>query len=155
MRKRRLNKRGKAVLLASVFAVGTFCGSYCEELHTAKALAAAEAEKAVYANEIANVDDLEYTYAGEFRTTAYCACEKCCGEWADGITASGALAVEGVTIAADTSILPFGTNVVIAGNEYTVQDTGSAIRGNRIDIFFADHNAALEYGVQNKDVYIK
>lgn len=43
----------------------------------------------------------------EYEATAYCSCEKCCGTWAenrpDGIvyTASGAVAQEGVTIAAD------------------------------------------------------
>ena len=48
----------------------------------------------------------------EYEATAYCACEKCCGAWAenrpDGIvyTASGAVAQEGVTIAADWDVLP-------------------------------------------------
>lgn len=43
----------------------------------------------------------------EYEATAYCSCEKCCGSWAlnrpDGIvyTASGAVAEQGVTIAAD------------------------------------------------------
>ena len=56
----------------------------------------------------------------EYVITAYCPCTKCCGK-SDGITASGEKAVEGVTIAADTNILPFGTKVIIDGNEFTVQ----------------------------------
>ena len=53
--------------------------------------------------------------------TAYCPCERCCGSWAlnrpDGIvyTASGAEAVQGVTIAADWSIYPPGTVLFVEG----------------------------------------
>lgn len=91
---------------------------------------------------------------GEFTITAYCGGPCCCGIWADEdcTTASGAKAVEGVTIAADTSILPFGTTVRIGGQEYTVQDTGGAIKGNRIDIYFEDHEDALSFGVQKMNL---
>lgn len=85
--------------------------------------------------------------------TAYCHCVKCCGK-SNGITASGVKAVEGVTIAADTKVLPFGTKVIIDGNTYTVQDRGGAIRGNRIDIYFNSHEKALQYGKQLKEVII-
>ena len=108
----------------------------------------------------------ELVSLGEFRITAYCPCEICCGNWAknrpvdeDGsvqvFTASGDLAVEGVTIAADTSILPFGTEVIIDGNKYIVQDRGGAIKGNRIDIYFESHQEALNFGVQYKEVFIE
>lgn len=67
----------------------------------------------------------------EYEATAYCSCEKCCGAWAenrpDGIvyTASGAVAQEGVTIAADWDVLPPGTVVYIDGlGERVVQDRG-------------------------------
>ena len=89
---------------------------------------------------------------GKYKLTAYCACVKCCGK-TDGITASGVRAKEGVTIAADTT-LPFGTKVLIDGHEYTVQDGGGAIKGNRIDIYFDSHQDALEFGVQHKEIYI-
>ena len=103
---------------------------------------------------------------GEFRITAYCHCEKCCGDWSkdrptdeDGkllvYTASGELAVEGVTIAADTSVLPFGTEVIIDGNRYIVQDRGRVIKNNRIDVYFENHQDALEFGVQYKEVFIR
>ena len=66
--------------------------------------------------------------------TAYCPCEICCGKWAlnrpDGIvyTASGAIAEEGVTIAADWSVYSPGTILYIEGiGERTVQDRGGAI----------------------------
>lgn len=72
----------------------------------------------------------------EYEATAYCSCEKCCGSWAlnrpDGIvyTASGAVAEQGVTIAADWDVLPPGTIVYIDGlGERVVQDRGGAIKG--------------------------
>jgi 3D (Asp-Asp-Asp) domain-containing protein len=85
--------------------------------------------------------------------TAYCPCQKCCGK-TDGITASGEKAVQGVTIATDKSI-PFGTKIYIDGvGERIVQDRGGAIKGNRIDLYFNDHQSALEFGRQTKEVTI-
>jgi 3D (Asp-Asp-Asp) domain-containing protein len=86
--------------------------------------------------------------------TAYCSCVKCCGK-SDGITASGVKAVEGITIAADIRKLPMGTKVYIEGlGERIVQDTGSAIKGNRIDIFFDSHEQALKWGRQQIEIEV-
>lgn len=92
---------------------------------------------------------------------AYCSCEKCCGTWAenrpDGIvyTASGAVAQEGVTIAADWDVLPPGTVVYIDGlGERVVQDRGGAIKGNAVDVYFEDHDEALVFGRQTVRLYI-
>jgi 3D (Asp-Asp-Asp) domain-containing protein len=85
--------------------------------------------------------------------TAYCPCVKCCGK-TDGITASGVKAVEGVTVAMNKSV-PFGTKIYIDGvGERIVQDRGGAIKGNRIDLYFNDHQSALEFGRQTKEVTI-
>jgi 3D (Asp-Asp-Asp) domain-containing protein len=86
--------------------------------------------------------------------TAYCACPKCCGPMAKGITASGKLVNYngGKFVAADTSMLPFGTKLVIpgyAGKPVEVIDRGSAIKGNKLDVFFASHQEALKWGRQN------
>ena len=90
-----------------------------------------------------------------------CSCEKCCGSWAlnrpDGIvyTASGAVAEQGVTIAADWDVLPPGTVVYIDGlGERVVQDRGGAIKGNAVDIYFEDHDEALVFGRQAVRLYI-
>lgn len=99
-----------------------------------------------------------YSYQGEFTLTGYCACPICCGAWSNmenPITASGAPAIAGITIAADTSIYPFGTQLVINGCVYTVQDRGGAVKGNHIDIFFSTHEAALQFGRQYGSVYLK
>lgn len=85
--------------------------------------------------------------------TAYCPCVKCCGK-SDGITASGVKAVEGITIAADTKVFPMGTKIDIDGHIYTVQDTGGAIKGNRIDIYFNSHAEALKFGRKIINVHV-
>lgn len=93
--------------------------------------------------------------------TAYCSCEKCCGAWAEnrenGIvyTASGAIAKAGHTIAVDTSVIPFGSVVLIDGIEYVAEDTGGAIQGNRVDIYFDSHDEALQFGIQEFTAYVK
>ena len=94
-------------------------------------------------------------YLGKFKITHYCACKKCCGENAQGITASGKRVQEGKTIAVDTKVIKMGSKVLIDGyGEYEAQDTGSAIKGNIIDVYVADHNQALKMGVVYKDVYL-
>ena len=82
-----------------------------------------------------------------WRVTAYCPCEKCCGAFADGFTASGVPAV-GRIIAAPPEI-PFGTLIFIEGYGYaTVQDRGGAIKGKRLDVLFPTHQEALDWGVK-------
>jgi 3D (Asp-Asp-Asp) domain-containing protein len=63
-----------------------------------------------------------------------------------GITASGKKAKQG-TIAADTSLYPFGTIMHVPGYGYgQVQDRGSAIKGQKIDLFFEKKKDALKWG---------
>lgn len=87
-----------------------------------------------------------------FDVTHYCPCPKCCGKSSPemgghGLTASGKAPEEGLTIAADWSVLPKGTEVEIEGlGRRRVMDTGSAIKGNRIDVFMKDHEAARQAG---------
>lgn len=88
---------------------------------------------------------------GTFTITAYCGCKKCSGGHSK--TASGTTPTEGRTIAADTSILPYGTQVVIDGIVYTVEDCGSGVSGNHIDIFFATHEKAMSFGRRTIKVY--
>lgn len=83
--------------------------------------------------------------------SAYSATDDECGK-ADGITASGAIATEGRTIAADH--LPFGTLVEIDGQIYTVEDRFGGGYDNRIDIFMNDVNSAWDFGRQLKIVRI-
>ena len=88
---------------------------------------------------------------GTYKITAYCGCAKCCGK-TDGITASGTHVTAGRTVAAPPEI-PFGTQLMINGHIYTVEDRGGAIKGNRIDIYFESHEEAERFGVQSIEVF--
>ena len=97
---------------------------------------------------------------GEFKLTAYCPCAKCCGKWANGITATGTTATEGRTIAVDPRVIPYGSTVTIYYEDgtvhtYTAEDCGGAIKENRIDVFFSSHDAARAFGVQSAMVYVE
>lgn len=89
---------------------------------------------------------------GEFKLTAYCPCQKCCGKWSNGITSTGVTAQPNRTIAVDTDVIPYGSTVIIDGKEYVAEDCGGAIKGNRIDVYFDTHKEALEFGVQHRNV---
>ena len=97
----------------------------------------------------------EYEYLGKFTLTAYCSCSRCCGKWASGNTASGKKAEANHTIATDPKVIPLGTEVVINKKIYVAEDTGGAIKGNRIDVFFDSHSDALDFGRQKAKVYKK
>lgn len=99
---------------------------------------------------------------GWFTVTAYCACEKCCGKTLDnpwyGITATGTRATEGRTVAVDPRVIPLGGTIYFEGPDglvggYIAEDTGGAIKGNRIDLYFDSHEEALEWGVRTLEVY--
>ena len=95
-----------------------------------------------------------YTTEGfgiNYTLTGYCPCKKCCGKWSNPsnpTTSSGTRATAGRTIAADTDIYPYGTEIVINGHTYTVEDTGSAINGYHFDIYFNTHDEARAFGKQ-------
>lgn len=106
-----------------------------------------------YVNSDYIIDEAPYIDMGNFTITYYCPCVICCG-WDTGITASGVSATAGITIAADESI-PFGTELIIDGHVYTVQDRGGAIKGNHIDIYCNTHEEALSHAVHSSEVYMK
>ncbi len=93
------------------------------------------------------------------RVTAYCACRRCCGKFADGITASGHKIRRGDTFAAADKRYSFGTEMVVAGynkgKPIKVLDRGGAIRGNKLDLFFPTHKKARKWGVKYIDVKVR
>lgn len=109
---------------------------------------------------VVEIEEIEPESLGEFTVTAYCECERCCGVWAskrpDGIVygASGAELTPGYSIAVDPEVIPYGTIVTINGTEYIAQDTGGAIKGNKIDLYMASHEEALEWGKQSHEVFL-
>jgi 3D (Asp-Asp-Asp) domain-containing protein len=73
-----------------------------------------------------------------------------------GITSSGAHVREGRTIAVDPRVIPIGAKVYIEGVGMRVaEDTGSAIRGAKIDVYMEDLDDARQFGVKhNRKVYV-
>ncbi|WP_051671350.1 3D domain-containing protein [Oribacterium sp. P6A1] len=79
------------------------------------------------------------------------------GYYGGGVTYSGAPTVADHTIAADLSVLPMGTKVFINNTVYTVEDIGSGVRGNMIDIYYntyAEAAGVTELGWRYADVYL-
>ena len=97
-----------------------------------------------------------HIYSKTYRVTAYCPCEKCCGKWANVYprrTASGHIIKDGDRFAAADKNIPFGTILDIPGYGIVrVEDRGGAIKGNRLDVFFPTHQAALNWGMKNLTV---
>lgn len=69
-------------------------------------------------------------------------------------TASGITARYGV-VAVDPGFIPLGSRLYIEGyGPALAADTGSAIKGNRIDLFFEDNVQVSDFGRQKVQVYI-
>lgn len=73
-------------------------------------------------------------------------------------TAAGTTARHGI-VAADPSVLPFGSRIRVAdagewSGDYTVEDAGRAITGRAIDIHLPSAKAAKRFGEKTVDVEI-
>lgn len=87
---------------------------------------------------------------GNCRITFYDAGPCCCGAYASGITASGAPVQVNHTVA--NGSLPYGTRLMIDGQEYVVEDRG--VGAFEIDIYVATHEEANQRGLYYSDVFI-
>ena len=114
-------------------------------------------------NERVNVPG--FTYFGTFRITAYCSCVLCTEHYAldrpwvgnreIAITASGAVAEAGITIATDPRYVPWGTVLYIDGLGVRIaQDRGGGVRERHLDVFFGSHQEAVDWGNQHRTVWI-
>lgn len=110
-------------------------------------------------------EEPELISLGTFKLTAYCSCQRCCGSYAlnrpvdengnEIVYGSiGVRLIAGVSIAVDPRVIPYGTQVVIDGHTYTAHDTGGNIKGNRIDVYFDDHQEAWDFGTQYAEVFV-
>lgn len=77
-----------------------------------------------------------------------------------GITASGTKARPGV-VAVDPRVIPLGTKLYIESLDGTkdygfavAEDTGGAIKGNKIDLYFNTYNECINFGRRNVKVYV-
>ena len=117
----------------------------------------------------------EYDQALEVMATAYCpgtpgsgcpvdsrGAAHCTGFYNDGYTFNGTRAVAGDgsmenphIIAVDPAVIPLDSLVYIEGYGIArAEDTGSAIKGNIIDLLFDQHDDALRFGRKNLRVYV-
>lgn len=98
-----------------------------------------------------------YVDLGEFMLTAYCPCRECSDEYGD-MTATGVRAKAKHTIAVDTDVIPYGSEVVVTVDgetrTYKAEDCGAKVNGKHIDIYFESHKEAESFGVQYADVLL-
>ena len=98
-------------------------------------------------------------YIGEFEVTYYTVGEESTGKTeahpAYGITKSGTTVEDGRTIAADWDVLPQGSRVWIEGvGIRIVEDTGGAIKGNKIDVYEPNYEVAMQKGRHPAGVWV-
>jgi len=99
----------------------------------------------------------------DMRATVYDLSVESCGKTRDhpeyGITRSGVKATKNRTVAVDPKVIPLGSKLYITFPEkykfmngnYVAEDTGGAIKGNKIDIFLGesvDRDYMMEFGIQ-------
>lgn len=90
-------------------------------------------------------------YLGEFESTAYNGAEF----GSSGVTASGTRVGIG-TIAVDRWVIPMGTNLYIEGyGNGTALDTGGAIKGNKIDVWFDSVVKCNQFGRRTVRVWLR
>lgn len=125
---------------------------------TNKELKAANAELDAANVIIADLKDQKYklVYLGDYKITHYC-CERrkhICGG-GTGLTATGTTVTAGRSIAVDPSVIPYGSQVYIAGYGWrTAEDCGSGVGGNHIDVAVQTHAQANSMGTKYKDVWM-
>lgn len=112
------------------------------------------------------VDSVDYAklngQAVLFTCTAYCTCQKCCGQFSPEVTgreahtATGTVPTQGRTIAVDPSVIPYGSRVSIEGmGTYIAEDCGGGVKRDHIDIFFDTHEQAVAFGTKRLYVTIE
>lgn len=93
----------------------------------------------------------------QLEVRAYCPCEKCCGKWADGYTASGkSVTANGGMFVAAGSAFEIGEYVLIPGysaEPVPVLDRCGSSYPYCLEVFFFDHQDALNWGV--RDVLVR
>ncbi len=86
-----------------------------------------------------------YSKAYTMSASAYCI---------NGYTASGTQTHYG-TVAVDPNVIPLGTRLYIPGYGYAVaEDTGGAIKGNKIDVWVPSYDEAIQFGRRDVTVYV-
>ena len=110
------------------------------------------AAAAVESDDTVTVDGRQIHFKKAFKMTAsmYSTGEPGVGVW----TATG-LRVRPGTVAVDPNVIPLGSLLYIEGYGYAIAaDTGGAIKGNRIDLYTASYDQAIDFGLQPRRVWL-
>lgn len=104
---------------------------------------------------------------GNFKLSGYDNNACCVGSNAGGATYSGKMPRVNHTVAADLSVLPLGTVIIVEGTKgktvhnydgvYQVEDMGGGVSGNHLDIYCASHKeaaAVTDPGWQYSNVWL-
>lgn len=94
---------------------------------------------------------------GQVVTSAYCNCAICCGPWAGSPTASGVWPTGNHTLAVDAyaPIVPMGTQIIMNGTLYKVEDTGNLNRyGVNFDVYMDSHATAQLWGHKTFEAFL-
>lgn len=91
---------------------------------------------------------------GHFTLTAFCPCYECSEGFGRKCAMKDHYATSDHTVAVDPSLINLGDKLLINGKEYVAEDTGGAVKGEKIDIFFDTHEEVEEFGVRYGDVKI-
>jgi len=126
--------------------------------------------KKMDASELIKLSKRKFHMTATAYDLSYSSCRKTREHPAYGITASGTRATVGRTVAVDPKVIPLGSKVYITFPEayshlngvYIAEDTGSLIKGNKIDIFFGEdkpgetviNRKAYQFGIQLVEVYL-
>lgn len=90
-------------------------------------------------------------YTMQVQVYHYALDERCTGQWTSlNKTASGTTPKPNRTIAHGS--LPFGTVVMIGGDQYVVEDRG--VTGNKIDVFVGSYDEAVQLGTYKEIVTV-
>lgn len=100
-------------------------------------------------------ETLTYTRVEQFKATAYNKVDPGCTDY----NFIGTLCRVGA-IAVDPTVIPYGTRMYIVSNDgkyvygiATAEDCGSAIKGNRIDLYYDTVEECDTFGIRNCQVY--
>jgi len=114
--------------------------------------------KYVLGKRASSISDFSYSRSYNMVATAYTAGPESTGKSPGmrgyGITASGMRVQPGV-VAVDPRVIPLGTRLYVQGYGYSIAaDTGSAIKGKRIDVYIKSLSEAYKWGRRTVAVYV-
>ncbi|MDB4897273.1 MAG: putative cell wall-binding protein [Firmicutes bacterium] len=111
-----------------------------------------EGGRALDSGDTAAVDGRVIHFKQAFKLTAsmYSSGEPGVGSW----TATG-IRVRPGTVAVDPNVIALGSLLYVEGYGYAIAaDTGGAIKGNRIDLYTASYDQAIDFGMQSRRVWL-